>query len=216
MSNLSIPSELRIGVTGHRNLPDALAVERAVEALLSQLSSDYTSAAQVGNEQNTPIQWVVVSPLAKGADRIVARAVLKQPQEIGRPRLQVVTPFAIDDYRRDFVDPTDRAEFEELLQLDSAPTILPHEYGLAQASDSPEQRAHKQEVRNEGYLAVGQWVVDACEILIVIWNGQPAAGKGGTADIVEYAVQQGRTIFWIDSNHPEQQARRIVGPVAGV
>lgn len=118
MSNLSIAYELRIGVTGHRNLPDPAAAERAVEALLSQVSSVLAAAAefplgpagspltfakqcdrmlltaaqvvwprlpvtaaQVPAEQRTPLQWVVVSPLAKGADRIVARAVLKQPQE---------------------------------------------------------------------------------------------------------------------------------------
>ena len=248
MSNISIPYELRIGVTGHRNLPEVAAVERAVEALLSHINSVLSEAAasplgtagspftlakqcdrlllraaqvvwprlpvtpsDVPVEQRTPLQWVVVSPLAKGADRIVARAVLKQPPASGPPRLQVVTPFAIDDYRRDFVDPADRAEFEDLLKLDPAPTILPHEYGLELENGSPAQREEKREVRNEGYLAVGRRVVDACEILIVIWNGEPAAGKGGTADIVQYAVQQGRTILWVNPSDPDQPARQIVG-----
>lgn len=250
MNGLSIPYELRIGVTGHRNLPNRKDVERAVEALLAQLRGVFERAAEfplgesgshqgwgkrcdrlllraakcvwrdlpvavrlVPPEQRTPLRWIVVSPLAKGADRIVARAVLNQRQDDGQTSLQVVTPFALQDYRRDFVDPADRAEFEELLALDPAPTILPHDYGLPQPGDSPEQLAAKQERRNEGYYAVGRRVVDACEILIVIWNGQPAAGHGGTGDIVQYAVEQGRTILWIDSNHPDQPARKIVGPV---
>ena len=249
MNNISLPYELRIGVTGHRNLPNPEAVERAVEAVLAHLRGVFERAAefplgkagsyegwnkrcdrfllraakyvwrdlpitveQVPPEQRTPIHWVVVSPLAKGADRIVARAVLKQPQDADQPRLKVVTPFPLPDYRRDFVESSDRAEFEELLALDPAPTVLSNDYGLPQPGDSPEELAARKARRNEGYSAVGMQIVDACEILIVIWNGQPAAGHGGTGEIVQYAVEQGRTILWIDSNHPDQPARKIVGP----
>jgi hypothetical protein len=248
MSAFRIPYELRIGVTGHRNLPDPAGVARAVARLFDHVQYVLTDAAtfprgtagsqhgffkrcdhlltrvakvvwprlpvspnHVPPEQRTPVQLVVISPLAKGADRIVARAAINQPQVDGRPRLQVVTPFSLDDYRRDFVEPDDRAEFEELLALDPSPTIMSNNYGLPQPGDSPEQLIAKQDQRNDGYFAVGKRVVDACEILIVIWNGQPAAGRGGTGDIVEYAVEQGRTILWIDSNHPEQAARQIIG-----
>lgn len=249
MNDLSLPYELRIGVTGHRNLPNPEGVERAVEAVLAHLQGVFQHASefplgqagshegwgrrcdrlllraakfvwrdlpvtveQVPPAQRTPLRWVVVSPLAKGADRIVARTVLKQPQDADQPRLQVVTPFSLQDYRRDFVEPADQEEFEKLLALDPAPTVLPNDYGLPQPGDSSEELAARQARRNEGYFAVGRRVVDACEILIVIWNGQPAAGHGGTGEIVQYAVEQGRTILWIDSNHPDQPVRKIIGP----
>ena len=248
MSDLRLPYELRIGVTGHRTLPDPAAVEHAVEGLLAHLQGVFQRASEfplgkasshrgwsrwcdrfllcatklfwrglpttgkhVPADQWTPLRWVVVSPLAKGADRIVARAVLKQSQEAGQPRLQVVTPFSLDDYRRDFAEPADLAEFEELLAHDPAPTALPNDYGLSQPTDSEEVIASKKKRRNEGYFAVGKRVIDASEILIVIWNGQPAAGHGGTGEIVQYAVDQGRTVLWIDSNQPDQLPRIIVG-----
>jgi len=46
MNPLSIPYELRIGVTGHRNLPDPAAVARAVERLLDALRQTLETAAE--------------------------------------------------------------------------------------------------------------------------------------------------------------------------
>lgn len=41
------------------------------------------------------------------------------------------------------------------------------------------------------FYAAGQRVVDLCERLLAVWDGQPAQGLGGTADIVAYARQRG-------------------------
>ena len=51
-------------------------------------------------------------------------------------------------------------------------------------------------------MPVGKKVVDACEILIAIWDGKPSRGNGGTAEIVNYALEQGRTILRIDAENP--------------
>lgn len=245
MNSLSIPHELRIGVTGHRDLPNLKGVQSAVDDVLTHMRGVFERAAEsplgecsafcgVGKrcdrlllqaarlvwrslpvtvehvplEQRTSLRWVVVSPLAKGADRIVANAVLNQTQQGGQPSLQVVAPFALDDYRRDFVEPDDLKEFEELLARDAAPTILTYDNEPPQSDES---LASQKERRNEGYYAAGRRVVDSCEILIVIWDGQPAAGRGGTAEIVQYAVEQGRKILWIDAIDPARPARQIVG-----
>ena len=48
---------------------------------------------------------------------------------------------------------------------------------------------------------VGQYVVDHCDVLIAVWDGQPARGRGGTAEIVQYAQEQNRPIIrvWGDA-----------------
>jgi len=48
---------------------------------------------------------------------------------------------------------------------------------------------------------VGQYVVDHCDVLIAVWDGQPSRGRGGTAEIVQYALEQNRPIIrvWGDS-----------------
>lgn len=47
------------------------------------------------------------------------------------------------------------------------------------------------------YMALGQWLVDSCDLLIAAWNGLPAAGLGGTGDVVAYARRQGRPVIHI-------------------
>lgn len=49
----------------------------------------------------------------------------------------------------------------------------------------------------EAYLAAGHWIVDHSDLVILVWNGYPAAGKGGTADIASYARYVGRPFLHI-------------------
>lgn len=39
----------------------------------------------------------------------------------------------------------------------------------------------------EAHMAAGRLLVDRCERLLAIWDGGPARGVGGTADVVAYA-----------------------------
>lgn len=50
----------------------------------------------------------------------------------------------------------------------------------------------------ESYLAAGQKVVELSNVMIAVWNGKPAAGLGGTADIVDYARQKNKQICHIN------------------
>lgn len=54
------------------------------------------------------------------------------------------------------------------------------------------------EPSGEAFLAAGMRVVDDCDLLVALWDGQPATGKGGTGDAVAYARSQGRpvTVIW--------------------
>ena len=60
--------------------------------------------------ESTPLEMIVISPLARGADRIVARSVLSREGS----QLEFAAPFDTDEYRRDFEAPEDLAEFEAL------------------------------------------------------------------------------------------------------
>src|SRR6266850_2059881 len=43
----------------------------------------------------------------------------------------------------------------------------------------------------DAFFAAGRRVVENSDILLAVWDGKPAKGKGGTADIVEYARKRG-------------------------
>jgi hypothetical protein len=82
-----VPLRLRIGVTGHRIIPDEDAIAARVDDVLVRLRD------LLPKELSTPVLLEVVSPLGEGADRIVAERVLEIPDSI----LEVPLPLASDD-----------------------------------------------------------------------------------------------------------------------
>lgn len=136
----------------------------------------------------------VVSPLAEGADRWVAQEALAQ----GR-RLRCVLPFAVADYREDFAEVASKGEFDALLS--SAEDVR-------ELSADPSTSAG----RTAGYVTVGRAVVEASDVLIAIWDGQPANGPGGTADVVDIALAQRVPTIWITSMAPHAVGHWLPGP----
>jgi hypothetical protein len=54
--------------------------------------------------------------------------------------------------------------------------------------------------REDGYLDCGMETVNDADVLIALWDGLPARGKGGTAEVVEYAEALGKPVLIIDAN----------------
>lgn len=46
------------------------------------------------------------------------------------------------------------------------------------------------EPSEDAYLAAGLYIADHVDVLIAVWDGQPAGGRGGTADIVHHWEQE--------------------------
>jgi uncharacterized protein (DUF952 family) len=108
--------------------------------------------------------WRVVSALAEGADRIVAAAALA-----GNAHLDAVLPLDPDDYRRDFTGPGSEAEFDAL---------------LARADSVAVTGAWPDGSRERAYANAGAAMLGRCNVLIALWDGEPARGVGGTAEVV--------------------------------
>ena len=106
---------------------------------------------------------VVVSSLAAGADQLVADLALG----LGGA-LEVVLPCL--GYEETLDGPT-RAAFLRLLSR----------AGHVETLEFPGPN-------EEAYMAAGRGVVDRCEELVAVWDGLPARGFGGTADVVAYAT----------------------------
>jgi hypothetical protein len=117
-----------------------------------------------------------VTSLAAGADQLVATELLRTGG-----RLHVIVPSR--NYERTFACKEDLASFRSLLKAAHTVTRL----------DYPQPS-------EEAFLAAGRSVVDNCEMLIAVWDGKPAKGLGGTADVVRYARETGKTvsIVWPD------------------
>src|ERR1022692_3253799 len=194
-----IPYRIRIGVTGHRKLDDPAAlqalVKKAIDAEVEKFFPEESrrNIERVRRAGTTAISFRVLSPLAEGADRVVARAVLANPDA----RLDVVLPLTLEDYLKDFATEESRKEFEELLGRCRKPVFL----RARRIQDDRRDPGDQAELRREAYEQVGRYVVDHCDALIAVWDGQPSRGRGGTAEIVQYAQEQNRPIIrvWGDS-----------------
>src|SRR5262249_34888170 len=53
--------------------------------------------------------------------------------------------------------------------------------------------------RDQAYVGGGREIVDLCDVLFALWDGKAATGRGGTAEVVEYARQLGRPLLWLDT-----------------
>jgi hypothetical protein len=108
--------------------------------------------------------------LAVGADQIFAKAVLAM-----RGRLHVILPSA--DYASTFTTDEERATFARLLSSSNSCEELPY--------TAPTE---------EAFMAAGRAVADRSDLLLAVWDGMPAAGFGGTGDVVQYARSRGKPV----------------------
>lgn len=115
-----------------------------------------------------------LSSLAKGADQLFARVVL----ELGGS-LEAVLPFA--GYDTTFENPEDATQFRELLARCRVVTTLTFTH-----------------TKEQSYLLAGKYIADHSELLVAVWDGKPAAGLGGTGDVVSYALMRGRPVYQVN------------------
>jgi hypothetical protein len=191
----STPYRVRIGVTGHRKLDDPAAVEALVkkaidaeiEGLLAENARQKMERARSAG--TAAISFSVVSSLAEGADRVVARAVLDYPDA----RLEAVLPMAVEDYMEDFATEASRKEFAVLLSQCSEPVLLRTRSIREERNDARGQA----ELRRDAYAQAGRYIVDHCDVLVAVWDGEPSRDRGGTGEIVEYAIQQKHPVLHV-------------------
>ena len=115
-----------------------------------------------------------LTSLAKGADQIFALVVLQLGGTI-----EAVLPFP--GYGENFEDQGEADGYRELIGRCAKVTTL-------QFAGSKER----------SYLAAGEYVADHSDLLIAIWDGQAAAGLGGTGDAVAYARRAGKRVYQIN------------------
>lgn len=165
-----IPLPFVIGVTGHRDLreEDRASLEEQVRQVFAELQKRYPSA---------PL--VLLSPLAEGADRLVARVALEEGI-----RLIVPLPMSKALYEEDFQSKASLDEFNALLQQAERCFELP----LLQGAQEEEVRRHGL-ARDQQYAQVGAYIVLYSQILIALWDGRYNDQIGSTAQIVKFQLQ---------------------------
>lgn len=172
------PVPLVIGVTGHRDLVagDVPRIRESLDTLFVCLHRQYP---------HTPLR--LLSPLAEGADRLVAKVALEHGAE-----LVVPLPMPEAEYRKDFPDSV--SEFEDLKARAAIVYALPQPFAAAnQDADFSGAR------RDECYEQMGLHIVKHSQLIVALWDGVASADRGGTAQIVKHALCGSPLLFADDS-----------------
>jgi hypothetical protein len=122
----------------------------------------------------------ILSSLAEGADQILAKRLLLVPNT----HLWVPLPLSEEEYLKDFGVTRSKEEFIHLLRKAERIIKLP-----------------EMDNREDCYEAVGKFIVKNSNILIAIWDGKPAQGKGGTAEIVALARTHNLPLAYIHAGN---------------
>lgn len=148
----------------------AISGHRELPSATERLVKD----ALTGALEGFPVPSLVgVSCLADGADALFAEAVLDRGG-----RLEVVVPAV--EYR-DGLPAEHHATYDRLLA--AAEEVYPLDF---------------EESTSEAHMAASERMLDLTEALFAVWDGLPARGFGGTADVVREARRRGLpvTVIW--------------------
>lgn len=126
---------------------------------------------------------VGVSNLADGADQLFAQAVLDAGGQ-----LEVIVPAA---RYRDGLPESAHATYDTLLSRASSV-----------------HRIDRIESNEYAHMEASRAMLDRAERLFAVWDGQPARGYGGTADVVAEARDRGIpvTVIWPEGARRDQAA----------
>jgi SMODS and SLOG-associating 2TM effector domain 1 len=191
---LTTPLTISIGVTGHRNFLSNSRLtgpkrEQYREFLENRLRS--RTRMILGTLDllllHTSHIYTVVSPLAEGADQVIADEILKwsNPYDPGQgsAQLEFILPMPESEYTAHFSSPKSRVTFDTLRGK------------VNQVIGPLLPSGASREIRHQAYAAAGRLVAERCDILIAAWDGESWAKTAGTAATVEQAQHLGRTVF---------------------
>ena len=166
----SIPLVVTVGISGHRKRSQLGDLSR-VRTLLRERFRDLRDQLI---EANGPVEFLLLSPLADGADRIFVDALREEEPDA---HLLVPMPFDRDAYERSFGSEDSAEDFRR------------------RVADPRTRECFTIPGGREGeYLRLGRWVVDHADLMFFLHDGSDydaAPMDGGTSSVIHYAWSDG-------------------------
>jgi hypothetical protein len=123
-----------------------------------------------------PGEWIALSSIAGGSDQLFV-----QEARSSGLSWHAILPLARAEFAKDFTP-------EEWAAVEVTLAAADHVHTISEYGD-----------RKDSYLDCGIETVSGADVLIAVWDGGPARGKGGTADVVQYAQSIGKPLLIIDA-----------------
>jgi hypothetical protein len=186
------PIVLNVGITGHRagvlTAPHVRTLRPIVYTVFRRLreATLRLQQSEASLSAETEARLRLHTALATGADQIAAICARSSGYFV-----RALLPFEPNEYRKDFVLREELDGFEQALEAADEIVALPGDRTDLEAA----------------YVLVGQSLVRTADILIAIWDGEEGRGPGGTADVVELALQNSVPVIHIDVDHESDTVR---------
>lgn len=179
-----------VGITGHRDI-EAIHTEKLKEQI-----------RETFRDESSESTITILTPLADGADRIVAEVALEE--EFKEIQIQVPIPMDIDTYKKTFakgLSPWKKAndkkkteleeksikEFDALLKMidernkDVASII---DIGFDKDRYERASKEDQRTIRHEQYTKVGEYIASRSHVLIGMVDEKAEGKEGGTKEII--------------------------------
>ena len=220
-----------VGVTGHRTLhasypADTGDLAAAIEALLARIERA-AEATTVNALVDARPRFRLASLLADGADQLGAEAALARNWEILAPlpfgaalnTALASVPLSAEDARAILAgeipgDPgaAQRAERTRALTkaartFEIAERDAVIERAFLRSLEAPGDPAAHTDLQHETAQRAriaGQILIEQCDILIAVWDGQSTINVGGTGHTARRALEAGVPVLWIDPQDPSR------------
>jgi hypothetical protein len=186
------PIVLNVGITGHRagalTAPLVRSLRPIVFTIFRQLREETLKLQQSedGLCSATEAQLRLHTPLATGADQIAAICARSSGYFV-----RALLPFEPSEYRKDFATDEELDNFEQALAAADEIVALPGDRSDLEAA----------------YVLVGESLVETADMLIAIWDGEEARGPGGTANVVDLALQSSVPVIHVEVDRSSDQVR---------
>ena len=175
-----------IGFTGHRSGYDENLIRPALTQALTDLKA---RAAALGGTAD------LYASVAEGCDTLCV--------EIARGldmAAHLLLPLPQDEFAKDFSSPEIWERSRRQIEL---------------ASQKPGRDSLRvvpgEMTRPDCYFDQGIQILEAVDVLVAVWDGEPARGPGGTAQVIAHAQKLGLPVVMIDSKTGQS---RIMGDLS--
>jgi hypothetical protein len=219
---------LDIGITGHRSWHPVFAANRdaiaaTLAALMDVLDRAAVDEAQSGEAAPPVVRlysllaygadlmavqaarergWPVIAPLPFG--RALNLAINAQPNSLADMQA-LLTDGEVQDAATaaraaDIRESAGIVDLFELAEQDAAVCALYHDH-LAAPEDEAAKSAFAALCSDRAAMA-GRVMLEHCDLLIGIWDGETRGSIGGTRHSIEAALDLGVPVVWIDARNP--------------
>jgi hypothetical protein len=169
-----IKAHFLIGFTGHRSGLNEELIRPAMTAVLADLQMRAVKAGGTAE---------LYASLAEGADALC----IESARSLDLP-VHLLLPLPEAEFSQDFtsLDAWQRSQAEI-------------EHARMRPGRDSVHLVPGESARPECYFNQGIHMLDAVDVLVAVWDGAPARGMGGTAEMVNHARAIGVPVVWIDS-----------------